>query len=476
MNFLGDYVTKYMGVGGETNPSMCYGAETNTGTYLDTPGPSSAYTITKRGHKRIRVDDTKTTIYGPVNIPAGTSSAFSLPDGSASAPALNFTSHPAVGFWFDGSVASSPTLVTEAAIQRIDGGLVVTGTVATGSSMLVGSQLSANSLNILGTASITGSTTTGALNSSSVTSTGKILGPSGTNASPGVCVGATDSGLSSFISGTSSQLQFNIAGSNVAYIRQGGSLFSTGNIQVLDGFATQPSYSFSSGTSSGMYRSGSSVLISAGGSSVMAFASTGSSLSTSLTTGSQPVTCGALTSTSITNSGTASVSGAMTTGALTTTGNIATGTNSISTSNISSSAASINGGAYWRKNVTQLPSSYTLAGVSDSASIILLTSNPSPQTLTLPTMSGAVVGFWCEVIVTGALASAWTISAPVNVNTIYCKPMVSAGGAAGTNGVTRTNIIIGTTSSVGDRFYIQLAFGTWWVTAYLTAGTSVTYS
>lgn len=92
MNGNGDLNSKFLGDGSQTSPSEGFFYEQNTGLYhdLDTY-PNTAWTMVKKGNKRIRVDDTSTTLYGTVNVPGlvpgGT---VSLADGSASAPSLNF--------------------------------------------------------------------------------------------------------------------------------------------------------------------------------------------------------------------------------------------------------------------------------------------------------------------------------------------------------------------------------------------------
>lgn len=105
MNNLGDYSRGYFGVGSETAPSETFGNEPVTGVYLDTPGTSSAYTITKRGRKRVRVSDTETTFYDPVIFDGGTSSSgVSFPDGSELAPSITFTAHTTSGMYYDTTI------------------------------------------------------------------------------------------------------------------------------------------------------------------------------------------------------------------------------------------------------------------------------------------------------------------------------------------------------------------------------------
>lgn len=132
MDFQGEYLTKWIGVGGETDPSLAFQDEDQTGIYLDQPNPSSGsgFAITKRGRKRIRVDDTKTTFYDPVVFNGGTGSAgLSLVDGSSSSPALAFTSHPTTGWWLNTSNPSNPTITQQASTSEFTGDVQVDGTL-----------------------------------------------------------------------------------------------------------------------------------------------------------------------------------------------------------------------------------------------------------------------------------------------------------------------------------------------------------
>lgn len=96
----GDPPKRVLGTGYVTAPAECFATEPTTGVYLDTPGPTSAYTVTKRGNKRLRIDDDKTTIYGTFVADGFTpTNPLALPDGSASAPALYFNSSHNTGIY-----------------------------------------------------------------------------------------------------------------------------------------------------------------------------------------------------------------------------------------------------------------------------------------------------------------------------------------------------------------------------------------
>jgi hypothetical protein len=79
------------------NPSLTFGDEPTTGIYLDGSNPGSTeFTIVKRGTKRIRVEDDGVEID---NLKSGVSSSFA--DGTASAPSINFTSDTKTGIFRD---------------------------------------------------------------------------------------------------------------------------------------------------------------------------------------------------------------------------------------------------------------------------------------------------------------------------------------------------------------------------------------
>jgi len=119
-NGNGDLNAHYLGDGSTTNPSEAFFYEQNTGIYHDNDTyPNTAWTLVKKGNKRIRVDDSATTFYGTVNIPSlvpgGT---LSLVDGSQSAPSLNYTSQTNTGL-YHGTSPSSVSVTVQGATGLI---------------------------------------------------------------------------------------------------------------------------------------------------------------------------------------------------------------------------------------------------------------------------------------------------------------------------------------------------------------------
>lgn len=112
-------------------------------------------------------------------------------------------------------------------------------------------------------------------------------------------------------------------------------LTGTARVKVPAGSATQPSYAFSSATSSGAFLSGTAgFCIASNAGSVATFDTSGITFSKSVTAGTNAMTCGALTSTSITASGSVSCgTNALTCGALSSAA-ISTGTSAISCGSI----------------------------------------------------------------------------------------------------------------------------------------------
>lgn len=126
MNGNGDLNTHYLGDGSLSTPSESFFYEQNTGIYHDNDTyPNSAWTMVKKGNKRIRVDDNVTTFYGTVNIPGGvTPGTLSLVDGSASTPSLNFVNSTSSGLYRGTSGVSISTGGTSVAEFSTNGGLV----------------------------------------------------------------------------------------------------------------------------------------------------------------------------------------------------------------------------------------------------------------------------------------------------------------------------------------------------------------
>lgn len=210
----GDYAPTILGDGGVSIPSQYFGFERDTGVYREittstTGSTSSAYAVSKRGTKRLRVTDTGGDLYGDWNISGGTSSEISLPDGTASAPSLSFTSEPDLGIYKIGSgilgVATGggnsglvvTTTYTAAPRFQATGGTIVNPSFQFNSDTSTGISLPSNHNLLISTNSGTGqylfsnsganfgtgSLTCGSISSGSIVSTGSIS--SGTN--PLVC-------------------------------------------------------------------------------------------------------------------------------------------------------------------------------------------------------------------------------------------------------------------------------------------------
>lgn len=110
MNSSGNPSYDILGDGAVTYPAQQFAQEVQTGIYRElypdttsSTGSSTAWAVSKRGNKRLRVTDTGGDLYGDWNLGGGTSSEISLADGSASAPSLNFTSETDLGIYKAGS-------------------------------------------------------------------------------------------------------------------------------------------------------------------------------------------------------------------------------------------------------------------------------------------------------------------------------------------------------------------------------------
>lgn len=116
-NGNGDLNPHYLGDGASSNPSEAFFYEQNTGIYHDTTTyPNTAWTLVKKGNKRIRVDDNQTYLYGTVAIdnliPGTTGDTVTLSNGTFSHPSLNFSSSTNSGMYWDttGSYGPNPSV------------------------------------------------------------------------------------------------------------------------------------------------------------------------------------------------------------------------------------------------------------------------------------------------------------------------------------------------------------------------------
>ena len=108
MDFNGNSVLHSLGDGSESAPSQYFrghvsGSRFTSGMYREVSGPSTtSIAFSKKGTKRLRITDTGVDVIGTLTassyVPSGTTS---LPDGSASAPSLAFTSSTSSGMFWD---------------------------------------------------------------------------------------------------------------------------------------------------------------------------------------------------------------------------------------------------------------------------------------------------------------------------------------------------------------------------------------
>ena len=103
MDFNGNSVLHSLGDGSESAPSQYFRGEPTSGMYREVSGPSTtSIAFSKKGTKRLRITDTGVDVIGTLTassyVPSGTTS---LPDGSASAPSLAFTSSTSSGMFWD---------------------------------------------------------------------------------------------------------------------------------------------------------------------------------------------------------------------------------------------------------------------------------------------------------------------------------------------------------------------------------------
>lgn len=97
----GDYPKQVIGDGSQASPSLALFSENSTGFYLDNPGSSSAFTVVKRGNKRIRVEDSATEIVGPLIADDLGATSFSAENGSVVEPSFSFIDSKNTGIFND---------------------------------------------------------------------------------------------------------------------------------------------------------------------------------------------------------------------------------------------------------------------------------------------------------------------------------------------------------------------------------------
>lgn len=292
MNGNGDLPTQYLGDGSVSSPSQGFFYESNTGIYhdLDTY-PNTAWTMVKKGNKRIRVDDNLTTILGPVSIPGLTPSTtgaiVTLAVGSVTSPSLNFVGDTKTGLFQDGAgnigIASNGTesaylAGTEAIFTNlICNSLTSSGTISCGTNSMTCGPLSSTSVTALsgGTTPVYGFSAdlkTGILNPS--------LGHLQFNVNSVDVMDLTNNVTINTPLLTNNIVASGSIGNGTNSISTGAitsSLGITNQAQILSSFDTKsaPSYSWTGDSKTGVYRSSANVVgVSCGGTTAALFNST----------------------------------------------------------------------------------------------------------------------------------------------------------------------------------------------------------
>lgn len=497
MNNLGDSKRGYFGVGSESAPSQTFSNEPVTGIYLDTPGSSSAWTVSKRGTKRLRIDDDKTVFTGPVYASGGIipTGPFLAGDGSFSAPSYSFSSETAMGMYRDSPdfLAITNGTGTEPSITFNPSGTVVRGALTTGTGSISGGSVIAGNLSVLGTSSFTD---TASFGSFGITSSGLIRGADGTISNPeysftndtkmGMYRGGTN--ILNFSPGTGTLPMLSVlstgCGINGAITTgtnsisgggiNGSSFTSTGTYQAPNGSSSAPAYTFTSSTGTGhsFTTAGTLSLLNSSVAGSRKFSVQTDLLvgDVGLSLGSNPMTCGNLFSSSITNPGTASFGGNMTCGAMTTGAVSSTSINNSGTSSfsgsmttaamttgaVSSTSVTVSGaltctnasGSTLSKTTTGLSATSSLSVSTRPGNIITLNNNTASSTLTLT--GTPLTGCNVRITVGQILSNQWTVTR--GSASIKVKPFSTGTTYSGsfTPGTSYTNIIFPTTSSVGD--------------------------
>src|SRR4051794_9766763 len=103
MDFNGNFVSHSLPDGSVSAPAQYFRGEPSTGTYREVTNPTTtAMAFSKRGTKRLRITDTGVDVTGVLTATSFTPTTItSLPNGSASAPSLSFTSSTNSGYFWD---------------------------------------------------------------------------------------------------------------------------------------------------------------------------------------------------------------------------------------------------------------------------------------------------------------------------------------------------------------------------------------
>ena len=262
MDFNGNSVLHSLGDGSETAPSQYFRGEPTSGMYREVSGPSTtSIAFSKKGTKRLRITDTGVDVIGTLTassyVPSGTTS---LPDGSASAPSLAFTSSTSSGMFWDTSGTAGQAW-SIGGIKRL--------------------KLELNKL----------------------TSSVNVNLPTGSESNPSLCFSSDPTtGLSSLPGATWCMLS--VGGSSKALW---ASDHATSSVPVWhpNGSAASPAVSFNGSTSSGLYYDGSlsKVSTSVGGGDILTVGTSSVTSTVPFSSGTNAMTCGALSCSSVSSTG-----------------------------------------------------------------------------------------------------------------------------------------------------------------------------
>lgn len=366
MNGNGDLSTKYFGDGSSSTPSQAFFYEPSTGIYNDTSAyPNTAWELTKKGRKRIRVDDNQTYLYGTVSIdnlvPGTGGDTVTLSAGTHNAPSLNFTGDSNTGIYSPatdnvgiatGGVIGAYFNATNSFLKNVVCDSVnSSGTMSCGTNALTCGSISSGSVTVP-----VGSSSTPSLTFSGHTTSGlyydQTLNPGVTMTAGGTpTMNWTNTGILSFepltvlSSGSSttiaadhiSTIEVDIAnGGLTTTLIPGQILTNTVNVDhlrpntnssisldVVTSFApgnvTTPGLFLSTSTNSGLYSSTPGELdFAISGSKLASITSSGLQSFGALNAGTNALTIGPITSTGTFSNGTNSVS----CGPITSTGNV----------------------------------------------------------------------------------------------------------------------------------------------------------
>lgn len=284
-NGNGDFNQIFLGEGTTSAPSQAFFYEQDTGIYHDTDTyPNNAWTVVKKGQKRIRISDTQTNIYGTVQIdnliPGTGSDNVTLSTGSLTSLPLNFSGHTNSGIYYD-TKGNNVTVVQggnpAASFNSVNG-------------------------NILGSVFSTNEVTTG-----------EVVVTDGTNTStfqPAVSTfsdGSTTHPSIAFNGGTDSGLYFDSTANHLGLVMGGGAITAlfTNTSANFPGILTTGTQTSMGALSCGALTS---TTINSGTNSLTC----GSITSSSISSGTNSITCGPITSGTI-NSGTNALTAGATT-------------------------------------------------------------------------------------------------------------------------------------------------------------------